>query len=294
MSIATILILIFSAFPDLFHQPSNGVPQSSEAVAKSQPRAYLGFDANDYPGDTALPGLKRTFSFAGFWLNPPPGAKSNSWTGKRAVVLQNGFGFLVLFNGRTEKELRPPAVPGELGNSDAELAIEAAQREGFPSHTVIFLDQEEGGRMTPVQIQYLSAWIHRVNASQYAAGVYCSGMKAKEGKDQFIVTADDIRARTEAKYFFVYNDTCPPSPGCVYLKSPPAPSASGVAYAAVWQFAQSPRRREFTSSCSSTYNRDGNCYAPMTAGSNPSNPNSGSAFLDLDTATSSDPSKGRD
>ncbi len=292
MFVAQLLFIIFFlSFPAAWYQTVCLVSQAPKTPATKQSRAYLGFDANDYPGDAALPVLKQTFAFAGFWLNLPPGAKSNSWTGKRAVILQNGFGFLVLFNGRTESQLKPPAVAGELGNSDAELAVQLAEREAFPLHTVIFLDQEEGGRMLPVQTQYLSAWIERVDSSGYAAGVYCSGMKAKEAGGQFIITADDIRDHTDAKYFFVYNDACPPSSGCVYLKNPPAPSASGIAYAAIWQFAQSPRRRDFTKSCSSTYNHDGNCYPPPIAGSNAA---AAPVFLDLDTATSADPSSGRD
>lgn len=267
---------------------ANIASQSTSVPKTGQPRAYLGFDANDYPGDPALPKLRKTFSFAGYWLNVPPGAKTNSWIGKRDAILKNGFGFLVLSNGRTESQLKPPRVAAELGASDAELAVKSAQREGFPTRTIIFLDQEEGGRMLPVQIEYLVAWIQRVNSSGFSAGVYCSGMKVKERKGQTIITADDIHVRTEAKSFFVYNDECPPSPGCAYLNNPPPPSGSGVAYASIWQFAQSPRRREFTKGCSSTYNPDGNCYPPPSVGA----PTAGPTVLDLDSATSPDPSNG--
>jgi hypothetical protein len=250
--------------------------------------AYLGFDANDYPGDSALPVLKRTFSFAGYWLNNPPGAKSNSWTEKRAVLLQNGFGFLVLFNGRGSSELKTAAAAATLGNTDGQTAAALVKREGFHAGTVIFLDQEEGGRMTSAQIAYILAWVDSVIASGFRAGIYCSGMPAKEGKGETIVTADDIRAQVGERQieYFVYNDACPPSVGCAYEKNPPAPSASGVAFASIWQFAQSPRRREFTKRCARTYNSDGNCYTPDSG--------PGSAILDLDSASSPDPSNGRD
>jgi hypothetical protein len=287
---AAILVLIYTLFflSEPLYAPDTPRPSFNDS-ATPQPSTYLGFDANDYPGDTALPALRKTFSFLGYWLNLPPGTKTNSWRGKRDVVLENGFGFLVLFNGRTESQLKP-LVAAELGVSDAELAVKSAQHEGFPAHTIIFLDQEEGGRMLPVQIDYLVAWIQHVNSSCFSAGVYCSGMKVKEGKGHFIVTADDIHERTAAKSFFVYNDACPPSPGCLYLNNAPSPSASGVAYASVWQFAQSPRRREFTKSCSSTYALDGSCYPPASEGA-AANPRS--IVLDLDSATSPDPSKGR-
>jgi hypothetical protein len=249
------------------------------------PLAYLGFDANTYPGDAALPRLKQTFAFSGYWLNPPPGTKENTWTGKREILRRNGFGFLVLFNGRTERQLKPPNDPAKLGQVDAEVAVESAGGEGFPDHTVIFLDQEEGGRMTEVQMTYISNWIARVMAGHFYAGIYCSGIPFKERGGESVVTADDIRARANVPllFFFVYNDGCPPSPGCVYAKTAPLPSLSGVKYASVWQFAQSPRRREATRACSATYNADGNCYPPNRAGT-------GSVLLDLDSATSPDPS----
>jgi hypothetical protein len=266
-----------------------------EQSAVSGAETYLGFDANDYPGDAALPLLKATFAFAGYWLNPPPGEEpgesSDTWTGKRAILLQNGFGLLVLFNGRWERELKNPEHAAALGTSDAKAAAEAAQREGFSRGTVIFLDQEEGGSMEPDQMAYLLAWFDGVAAAHFGAGVYCSGMPVKEGGGNVGITAEDIRAHAGTRHiiFFVYNDACPPAPGCVYAKRAPEPTASGMKFAVVWQYAQSPRRHQYTKSCSSTYAPDGNCYPPSSpAGSAP-----GPVLLDLDAAMSPDPSHTR-
>jgi hypothetical protein len=266
--------------------------QKKKDLAPDAP-AYLGFDANDYPGDAALPVLTQTFAFAGYWLNPPPGEEpgeaSNSWAGKRAIMLENGFGFLVLFNGRWERELKNQEHAASLGTSDARAAAEAAQREGFSRGTVIFLDQEEGGSMTPDQMAYLLAWFDGVAAAHFGAGIYCSGMPAKEGGGDVGVTAEDIHTHAGGRHisFFVYNDACPPAPGCVYAKTAPAPAASGVKFAVAWQYAQSPRRRQFTKSCGATYQPDGNCYPPASpAGAGP-------ILLDLDSATSPDPSHTR-
>jgi hypothetical protein len=96
------------------------------------PRTVLGFDRNDYPGDEALPALGRTFSFSSYWLNNPPGAKNNSWLGKRDVLARNDFGYLVLFNGRESAELKSEAAAARLGASDANAAAAGATREGFP------------------------------------------------------------------------------------------------------------------------------------------------------------------
>jgi hypothetical protein len=259
--------------------------QSPAKHAPAMPRAYLGFDRNDYPGDASLTALRKTFSFTGYWLNDPPGASSDTWSGKRALLRQRGFGFLVLFNGRTYSQLKSPHQPGALGASDARVAVESARRQGFPARTIIFLDQEEGGRLLPEQESYVFAWIDGVIAAGFRAGVYCSGMPASEGSGKFVVTADYIRNRAVGRNitFFVYGDACPPSPGCAYTVKA---SASGVEFASIWQFAQSPPRHEFTARCSSTYAPDGNCYPPAAT-------RAGSIFVDLDSATSPDPSSGR-
>jgi hypothetical protein len=64
------------------------------ASAQAQTGSYLGFDRNTYPGDANLKALHQTFSYTGYWLNNPPGERTNTWTGHRAAVESAGFGFL--------------------------------------------------------------------------------------------------------------------------------------------------------------------------------------------------------
>src|SRR5208282_2934447 len=75
------------------------------ALAANGP-AHLGFDRNQYPGDANLEKLHKTFAFTGYWLNNPPGEKTNTWTGKRRQIEAAGLGFAVLFNGRLYLELK--------------------------------------------------------------------------------------------------------------------------------------------------------------------------------------------
>ena len=261
-------------------------------------RNYLGFDANEYPGDALLPGLRKQFSFAGFWLTNPPGADHNTWVGKRNILLRNGFGFLVVANGRLDKEILQSqksrkAAAAVLGLQDAAAAVASARREGFPPHTVLFLDQEEGGGMLPEQATYLLAWTEAIARTAYRPGVYASGQpvpngKGGNGKSVTITTIQDLRQRVAAGHlheieFWVAQDACPPAPGCVIQPSPPAPDQSGTLDSTAWQFAQSPRRNSITQACGKTYNADGNCYASGV-------PNYG---LDLSTSRSPDPSHGR-
>jgi hypothetical protein len=246
---------------------------------------YIGFDKNEYPGDNILPALRRTFSYTGYWLNNPPGANANSWIGKRATLKANGFGFMVLFNGRRDSELKGKDAAA-LGRSDAAAAISAAKREGFAPGAILFLDQEEGGRLLPEQTAYLFSWVDAVRGSQYKPGVYCSGIPVAEGSSK-ITTAEQIASHEANKTLalWVVNDECPPAPGCRIPEKSLAPASSGITKALVWQYARSPRT-EFARQCGTTYAADSNCYAPAL-------PHSAQTFLDLDLSLTSDPSRGR-
>jgi hypothetical protein len=248
-------------------------------------QTFLGFDRNDYPGDQNLAVLHKTFSYTGYWLNNPPGENANTWKGKRQAVQSAGFGFLVLFNGRLDKQLRHN--PAALGKTDGQAAVSSAQREGFPGHTIIFVDIEEGGRMLPEQKAYIYAWVDAVSSSGFRAGVYCSGIPAREDRNTTIVTADDIRDNTQGRQivYWVTNDVCPPSPGCAFPNPAPRPADSNIDFADIWQFAQSPRRPDFAAKCHN-YNRDGNCYPP---GVDPAS----KLYIDVNAASSADPSEGK-
>lgn len=244
---------------------------------------YLGFDQNLYPGDAALPVLHREFAYVGYWLNAPPGMETNPWVGKRTALVRAGFGFLILFNGRLDKELRRGDA-AEPGAADADAAVRAALREGFPPDALIFLDLEEGGRMLPEQLAYIGAWMKGVRAGGFRAGAYCSGIEAPDGPGRTITTARDLAEHFPGMPLWVANDACPPAPGCVARAIPPG--QSGFRAARVWQFAQSPERRQYTKACRETYAQDGNCYAQGL-------PESERTALDLDTSASPDPSGGR-
>ncbi len=263
---------------------------------QAQRQTYLGFDRNDYPGDANLKALRQTFSYAGYWLNNPPGEKANSWRGHRAAMESAGFGFLVLFNGRLYAELKSEANAARMGKADSAAAVAATKREGFPAKTIIFLDQEQGGRMLPEQLAYIYAWVDGVTAGGFRAGVYCSGSPNPD--DNNAITAVDIREHAEDAgsaagksaratrdiTFWVTNDACPPAPGCAFPEHSPSPAQSGVPFADVWQFAQSPQRKDVAGHCTN-YSGDGECYPPGLAAQR--------LHVDLNSATSADPSHGR-
>ncbi len=296
------VLAVSGCSPRSFHGSS--LAKSAAASASATPGAddagagggFLGFDRNDYPGDDTMATLHRTFAFTGYWLTSPPGEDRNTWQGKRALLRQQGWGFLVLADGRLDAEIlrsrRAGTSPAALARKDAAAAIAAARDEGFPAHTILFLDQEEGGQLLDEQAAYLLAWTQAVAASDYLPGVYASGQPAPNGPGQTITTVDDIRARVVSEHLhpvaiFDAQDTCPPAPGCTVKARPLSgsgeltldPGGNLVA----WQYSQSPRRPKLTRSCATTYAHDGNCYAPDAP----------TVFLDMDLANSPDPSHGR-
>jgi Domain of unknown function (DUF1906) len=278
-------VLALLLFAPQFFAPQLSALQKSDAAATNA--GHLGFDRNEYPGDDNLHALRHTFEFAGYWLNNPPGANSNSWVGKRKVVQSAGFGFLVIFNGRTYAQIKAAGDATKLGRTDAAKAVGSAHREGFPAGTIIFIDQEQGGRLLPEQRAYLHAWADAVESAGFGIGVYCSGIAAKESPTVQVITAEDIQQNAGARKltYWVTDDSCPPAPGCTFPKKALAPESSGIHFAEIWQFAQSPKRAGFAGACSG-YNKDGNCYSPGIDSAQ-------HLHLDLNVATSSDPSHGR-
>src|SRR5260370_42266263 len=131
------LLLASSGIAVCFAKPDSLVSGPAEV------HSFLGFDRNQYPGDAALPLLRKSYTFASYWLSAPPGEKSNSWTGKRALLQAHAFGFLLLYQGRTSGQLPYKKDSIEAGLADAKSAAAAARRERFSEGSVIFLDVEE-------------------------------------------------------------------------------------------------------------------------------------------------------
>ena len=267
-------------------QPAASVDAPMGAVTGG----YVGFDRNEYPGDDTMAAMKKQFAFVGYWLTVPPGAMFNQWVGKRTVLRQQGWGFLLLANGKLEAEIlkaqKASTAPADLGRKDAATAVAAAKSEGFPAGAIVFLDQEEGGRLTDVQAAYLLAWTEAVAGSAYKPGVYASGQRVQDDPGVMIDTVEDIRARVKKGSLhevaiFDAQDQCPPSNGCSLHPEPL--SEAGEPDLIAWQYSQSPRRPEITQSCAKTYAADGNCYAPGFP----------KVFLDMDVAKTGDPSGGR-
>src|SRR5580700_4178027 len=170
-----LLLLCIGSLPLVY-----ALPRGAEKTDAASKRAYLGFDRNIFPGKEALPVLRKTFTFSGYWLSPPTGEKTNTWLGQRELLRAQGFGFLLLYLGPLSRELKNEAAAVQRGTLDARNAASVAKSEGFPTQAIIFLDVEEGGRLPATYHSYVRAWTAELSRAGYRSGAYCSGMPVKE------------------------------------------------------------------------------------------------------------------
>ena len=178
-----------------------------------------------------------------------------------------------------------------FGRQDATAAIAAAQREGFPPGTILFLDQEEGGRLLPEQADYLLAWTEAVAQSAFLPGVYASGQpvadgRGLDGKPVTITTIQDIRARVAEvictlSLSGLFRTPAHPHPAALCNRLRPASVAPWTP--PLGSLPSLPNANPSTRACARTYSSDGNCDTPAPA----------RLDVDLSSATTSDPSHGR-
>ncbi|MDB4885030.1 MAG: hypothetical protein JWN79_468 [Gemmatimonadetes bacterium] len=176
---------------------------------------HLGFDTHTYPGDRTMRAWKEApgapYRWVGYYL-PSPCHKDASWTGKRQLLTDMGWGLAVIYVGqqtwgRTPKPLSAKQaaalakskatcnadfISADRGTADGNDAIAVTLREGFAPKSVIFLDIERMEKMPSVMRDYYRAWARRVlQDGRYLPGVYVHAWNAQ-------VVHDDLKAEFAA------------------------------------------------------------------------------------------------
>ena len=142
--------------------------------------------------------------------------------------------------------------------------------------------------MLAEQQAYLHAWFDAVISAGFKAGMYCSGVPFKEGagSDGGDRAATSTSTQKGARsHLGLQRHLRAVVEGVCFQSIRHRPAKSGIPYAEIWQFAQSPRRDE-AKGCPKNYNADGNCYPPEL-------PVEAATHVDVNTATTADPSRGR-
>jgi hypothetical protein len=176
---------------------------------------HLGFDTHTYPGDKTMRAWKEApgapYRWVGYYL-PSPCHKDASWTGKRQLLTDMGWGLAAIYVGqqtwgRTPKPLSAKQaaalvkskatcnaglISADRGTADGSDAIAQTLKEGFAPKSVVFLDIERMEKMPPVMRDYYRAWARRVlQDGHFLPGVYVHAWNAQ-------VVHDDLKAEFTA------------------------------------------------------------------------------------------------
>jgi hypothetical protein len=173
----------------------------------------LGFDTSIYPADAAMRAWRSAspYTWVGYYL-PAPCHKDASWTGKRQLLTDMGWGLAAIYVGqqtwgRTPRPLNAKQaatlvkskatcnanfISADRGVAEGTDAIQKTLAEGFAPKSVVFLDIERMEKMPPVMRDYYRAWSRTLlRDGRYLPGVYVHAHNAQ-------VVYDDLKAEFAA------------------------------------------------------------------------------------------------
>jgi hypothetical protein len=224
--------------------------QEAPLADAQQEGKNMGFDTHTYPGDRTMAAWKAApgapYRWVGYYL-PAPCHKDKSWTGKRQTLVEMGWGLAVVYVGQQTWGRTPRAlsakrlaqmlrsgttcnadlVTADRGHMDADDAIAAAEHEGFPQRSIIFLDIERMEKMPDAMRAYYRAWSKRLlEDGRYRPGVYVHAHNAEtvyaDVKSEFAAAGVDEEPRVWVASGRGYEEG-------------KAPQDVGFAFAGVWQ-----------------------------------------------------------
>jgi hypothetical protein len=214
--------------------------------APANGRGVPGFDTRDYPGSTAMERWRAEspYRWVGYYL-PAPCYTGSTWTGRRAELRAQGWGFAVIYVGEQDwaamgnaPSARDSAVVqnprctrnnlnAERGEVNGAAAVAAAAADGFPDNTAIFLDVERVERISPELTAYIQAWVTTLlRDGRYVPALYA---QERNAPDLYaLMTAEFVRSnRSDRPRLWVART--------IGFAIDRAPSESGYAVASVWQ-----------------------------------------------------------
>ena len=224
--------------------------QEAPIADAQQQGKNMGFDTHTYPGDKTMSAWKAApgapYRWVGYYL-PSPCHKDRSWSGKRQTLVDMGWGLAVVYIGqqtwgRTPRNLsaarlaallksgttcNADLVTAERGDVDGRDAIEAAEDEGFPRGSIIFLDIERMEKMPAAMREYYRAWTKRLlTDGRYRPGVYVHKHNAEDVHRDIKAEFAAVGATDEPRMWV--------ASGRGYEEGK-APQDVGFAFAGVWQ-----------------------------------------------------------
>lgn len=155
---------------------------------------YPGMHIKVFPGPDMMQRLFESGAFAwcGYYLAPAPYRIDASWVGKRAQLVNQGWGLAPCYLGHqqhfhsvadwddpTKHPEGGPAAATTQAEVDCREAAKRMEDEGFPSGSVVFLDvEDEGAAGSSSYFVYVNHWLAHLPSvvtaagASYAPGIY--------------------------------------------------------------------------------------------------------------------------
>lgn len=186
------------------------------------------------------------YRWVGYYL-PSPCHKNASWTGKRQLLTDMGWGLAAVYVGQQTWGRKPlPLTPvrqaalvksgatcnsdllsPQRGEADGADAIAIAEREGFARHSIIFLDIERMESMPDAMRLYYRAWARRLlTDGRYLPGVYLHAHNAPTIYDDIKAEFAAAKVDDEPRIWVASGRG---------FEEGKAPQDVGFAFAGVWQ-----------------------------------------------------------
>jgi Domain of unknown function (DUF1906) len=198
--------------------------------------SFAGFDRDDCPDLAMMARLKAdtNLEWCGFYL-PAPSQSGATWKGKRAALVEQGWGLAPIFVGQQIMGPGSHLVTMRQGRIDGLAACAALVAEGFPRGSWVYLDLENGPPFRPEQQGYVGEWVDAVEGDGFKAGIYCS-----------FLFAGEVRALCPSARIWVFHVKTT-APHVVGGSAFPGydPADSGCVYASLWQHDDEARLSTF-------------------------------------------------
>ncbi len=224
--------------------------QESPLADEEKAGRNLGFDTHTFPGEATMRAWKNTpgapYSWVGYYL-PSPCHKDASWSGKRELLTDMGWGLAVVYVGQQTWGRKPKSISAaqlakllragttcnaalisaDRGAADGRDAINVALREGFPSRSTIFLDVERMEKLPASMRVYYRTWARTLlKDGRYLPGVYVHAHNAQDVYDDFKLEFAAASVADEPRMWIATGRG---------FDEGKAPQDVGFAFAGVWQ-----------------------------------------------------------
>lgn len=167
-----------------------------------------GFDCSAYPGDSTMLTLRSYFQFCALYLGPAPSHQNTGWMNKLTTLRAMKYKFLPIFVGQqvTGPGSKKPSTA--QGIIDAKLAARLMSNAGFNHGSPVYLDLENGPPYPQAESDYVTAWVHEVQALGFTPGVYCSHLLTSKLPKGVLIW--DFKVPTTERTFMSLPQNMPP------------------------------------------------------------------------------------